>query len=143
MLLPDAYVKIQAYDQIRRRLGEVIGDYIVREQRSFREMTEALQRVRNAREEKDGRYRWQRHTSTRSSVANSDFDFEMVDEEDGRTDPSSRQEPSGQTFFDLEIRAYRLLQNTPSVEKNVRWFWLEREMHGGRSCGYTVAECLG
>ena len=38
-------------------------------------------------------------------MANSDFDFEMVDEEDARTDPSSRQEPSGQTFFDLEIRA--------------------------------------
>ena len=27
MLVPDAYKKIQAYDQIRRRPGEVIGDY--------------------------------------------------------------------------------------------------------------------
>ena len=35
----------QAYDQIRRRPGEVIGDCIVREQRAFREMTEALRRV--------------------------------------------------------------------------------------------------
>ena len=31
MPVPDAYKKIQAYDQIRRRPGEVIGDYIVRE----------------------------------------------------------------------------------------------------------------
>ena len=46
--------KIQAYDQIRRRPGEVIGDHIVREQRAFREMTEALQRARNSRDEKDG-----------------------------------------------------------------------------------------
>ena len=49
MPVPDAYKKIQAYDQIRRRPGEVIGDYIVREQRAFREMTEALRRVRNSR----------------------------------------------------------------------------------------------
>ena len=32
MTVPDAYKKIQAFDQIRRRPGEVIGDYIVREQ---------------------------------------------------------------------------------------------------------------
>ena len=48
MPVPDAYKKIQAYDQIRRRPGKVIGDYIVREQRAFREMTEALRRVRNS-----------------------------------------------------------------------------------------------
>ena len=51
MPVPDAYKKTQAYDQIRRRPGEVIGDYIVREQRAFREMTEALRRVRNSRSE--------------------------------------------------------------------------------------------
>ena len=52
MPVPDAYKKIQAYDQIRRGPREVIGDYIVREQRAFREMTEALRRVRNSRNEK-------------------------------------------------------------------------------------------
>ena len=52
MPVPDAYKKIRAYDQIRRRPGEVIGDYIVREQRAFREMNEALRRVRNSRNEK-------------------------------------------------------------------------------------------
>ena len=52
--VPDAYKKIQAYDQIRRGPGEAIGDCIVREQRDFREMTEALRRVRNTRGEKDG-----------------------------------------------------------------------------------------
>ena len=31
MLVPDAYKKIQANDQIKRRPGEVIGDYIVSE----------------------------------------------------------------------------------------------------------------
>ena len=42
MPVADAHKKIQAYDQIRRRPGEVIGDDIVREQRAFREMAEAL-----------------------------------------------------------------------------------------------------
>ena len=54
MPVPDAYKKIQAYDQIRRRPGELIGDCIVREQRAFRDMTEALRRVRNSRNEKSG-----------------------------------------------------------------------------------------
>ena len=58
MPVPDAYKKIQAYDQIRRRPGEVIGDCIVREQRAFREMTEALRRVRNSRTEKSGVRFW-------------------------------------------------------------------------------------
>ena len=40
MLVSDAYKKIEAHGQIRHRPGEVIGDYIVREQRAFREMTE-------------------------------------------------------------------------------------------------------
>ena len=52
--MPDAYKKIQAYDQIRRRPGEVIADNIVREQRAFREMTEALRRVQNSRADKTG-----------------------------------------------------------------------------------------
>ena len=54
MPVPDAHKKILAYDQIRRRAGEVIGDHIVREQRAFREMTEALRRVRNSRGGKSG-----------------------------------------------------------------------------------------
>ena len=40
MPVPDAHKKIQAYDLVRRRPGEVIGDCIVREQRAFRELTE-------------------------------------------------------------------------------------------------------
>ena len=44
MPVADTYKKI-------RRPGEVIGDYIVREQRAFREMTETL---RNSRNEKSG-----------------------------------------------------------------------------------------
>ena len=36
MPVPDPYKKIQAYYQIRRRPGEVIGDFFVREQRAFR-----------------------------------------------------------------------------------------------------------
>ena len=54
--VPDANKKMQAYDQIRRRPGEVIGDYIVREQRAFREMTDAVRRVREPlKHEKTGR----------------------------------------------------------------------------------------
>ena len=66
MPVPDAYKKIQAYDQIRRRTGEVIGDFFVREQRAFREMTEALRRVRNSRSEKSGA---RRHDHRATSVS--------------------------------------------------------------------------
>ena len=111
MLVLDAYKKIQAYDQMRRRPGEVIGDYIVREQRAFREMTEALRRVRNSRSEKS---RVRRHdhraTSVNSSVC-SEAEYEMVEDEDAFVEAPSRQEQTGQTFFELEIRGYRLLQN--------------------------------
>ena len=106
MPVPDAYKKIQAYDQIRRRPGEVIGDYIVREQRAFHEMTEALRRVRNFRSEKSSH----RATSVNSSVC-SEAENEMVEDEDAFVEAPWRQEQTGQTFFELEIRGYRLLQN--------------------------------
>ena len=108
MPLPDTYKKIQAYDQIRLRPGEVIGYYVVREQRAFRETTEAPRRIRHVREEKDKRRH--RHTSPGYSPADSEFDFDMVDEENGRIDPSSRQK-TGQTCFEQEIRVYRLISN--------------------------------
>ena len=128
MPVPDAYKKIQAYDQIRRRPGEVIGDYIVREQRAFREMTEALRRVRNSRNEKSGvRRHDHRATSVNSSVC-SEAEYEMVEDEDTFTEAPWRQEQSGQTFFELEIRGYRLLQEARlSLEKSDRRSWLERE----------------
>ena len=126
--VPDAYKKIQAYDQIRRRPGEVIGDYIVREQRAFREMTEALRRVRNSRSEKAGvRRHDHRATSVNSSVC-SETEYEMVEDEDAFVEAPWRQEQPGQTFFELEIRGYRLLQNARlSLEKSDRWSWLELE----------------
>ena len=97
MPVSDVYTKIQACDQIRRRPREAIGDYIVREQRAFCEMIEA--RVRNARERKDGRCRRQRHARPGNPSDTPKFNFEIVDDEDGRTDPSSRQELSSQTLF--------------------------------------------
>ena len=109
--VPDAYKKIHAYDQIRRRPGEVIGDYIVREQRAFREMTEALRRVRNSPDEKTGARRRGRQVPSGNSSAHSDAENEMVEDEYIFTEAPWRQEQTGQTFFDLEIRGYRLLQN--------------------------------
>ena len=128
MPVPDAYKKIQAYDQIGRRTGEVIGYYIVREQRAFREMTEALRRVRNSRSEKSGvRRQDHRAISVNSSVC-SEVEYEMVEDEDAFVEAPWRQEQTGQTFFELEIRGYRLLQNARvSLEKSDRWSWLELE----------------
>ena len=124
MPVPDAYKKIQAYDQIRRRPGEVIGDYIVREQRAFREMSEALRRVRNSRSEKSGvRRHDHRATSVNSSVC-SDAEYEMVEDEDAFVEAPWRQEQTGQTFFELEIRGHRLLQNGRlSLVKSDRCSW--------------------
>ena len=108
MPVPDAYKKIQAYDQIRRRPGEVIGDYIVRGQRAFREMTEALRSVRNFRNEKSGVRRHDHQAISGNSSVYSDAEYEMVEEEN---EAPWRHEQIGQTFFELEIRGYRLLQN--------------------------------
>ena len=112
MPVPDAYKKIQAYDQIRRRPGEVIGDFFVREQRAFREMTEALRRVGNSRSEKSGvRRHDHRATSVNFSVC-SEAEYEMVEDEDAFVEAPWRQKQNGQTFFfELQIRGYRLLQN--------------------------------
>ena len=41
----------------------------------------------------------------------SSAEYEMVEDEDTFTEAPWRQEQTGQTFFDLEIRGYRLLQN--------------------------------
>ena len=121
--VPDAYKKIQACDQIRRRPGEVIGDFIVREQRAFREMTEALRRVRNSRNEKSGVPRHDHRATSGNSSVCSEAEYEMVEDEDAFVEAPWRQEQTGQTFFELETRGYRLVQNV-SLEKSDRWSWL-------------------
>ena len=103
MPVPDAYKKRQAYDQIRRRPGEVIGNCFVREQRAFREMTEALRRVRNSRNEKSGVRRHDHRATSGNSVC-SEAEYEMVEDEDTLKEAPWRQEQTGQTFFELEIR---------------------------------------
>ena len=101
MPVPDAYKKIQAYDQIRRRPGEVIGDYIVREQRAFREVTEVLRRVRNSRNEKSGARRHDHQVTSGNSSVYSEAEDEMVEDEDTFLEALWRQEQTGQTFFEL------------------------------------------
>ena len=130
MPVPDAYKKIQAYDQIRRRPGEVIGDYIVREQRAFREVTEALRRVGNIRNEKSGARRHDHQVTSGNSSVYSEAEYEVVEDEDTFAEAPWRHEQTGQTFFEREIRGYRLLQNARlslSLEKSDRWYWLELE----------------
>ena len=90
MPVPDTHKKIQAYDQIRRRPGEVIGDYIVREQRAFR----ALRRVRNSRNKKSGARRHDHQVTSGNSSAHSEAEYEMVEDEDTFTEAPWRQEQS-------------------------------------------------
>ena len=139
MPVPDAYKKIQAHDQTRRRPREVIGDHIAREQRAFREMTEALRRVRNSRNEKSGvRRHDHRATSGNSSVC-SEAEHEMVEDEHTFLEAPWRQEQTGQTFFELEIREYRLLQKARlSRRVTDRLGWNEKR-HGVHSNRDTVA----
>ena len=130
MPLPDAYKKIQAYDQIRRRPGEVIRDY--------------FRRVRNSRAEKTGgRCRGHQVTSRNSSVY-SDAEDEMVENEDTFTEAPRQQEETGQTFFELEIRGYCLLQNarlhTGRATDGACW---NKKRHGVHSYRNTAAWRLG
>ena len=92
MTVPDAYKRIQAYDEIRRRPGEVIGDYIVREQRAFLEMTEALRHVRNSRDDKTGARRRGPQVLSGNSSAYSDAEYEMVEDGDIFTEAPCHQE---------------------------------------------------
>ena len=111
MPVTDAHKKIQASDQVRRRPGEVIGDFTVREQRAFREMTEALRRVRNSGAEKTGARRRGHPAASGNSSVYSDAEHEMVEDEDIFTEAPCQQELTGQPFFKLEIRRYCLLRN--------------------------------
>ena len=121
-----AYKKIHACDQIRRRRGDVIGDHILRERRAFRQLTEALRRVRNARDEKTGARRRTHQTISGNFLVYSDADYEMVEYEDTFTEAPWRQKQTGQTFFEkgnMGIPAfYRMLV---SLDKSDRWYWLE------------------
>ena len=74
-------------------------------------MREALRRVRNFRDEKTGaRRRGHQVTSGNASVY-SDAEYEMFEDEDTFTEAPWRQEETGQTLFEVEIRGHRLLQN--------------------------------
>ena len=83
----------------------------MREQRAFREMTEALRRVRNSRNEKSGARRHDHQVTSGNSSVHSEAEYEMVEDEDTFTEAPWRQEQTGQTFFEMEIRGSRLLQN--------------------------------
>ena len=83
----------------------------MREQRAFREMTEALRRVRNSRSEKSGVRRHDHQATSVNFSVCSEAEYEMVEDEDAFVEAPWRQEQPGPTFFELEIRGYRLLQN--------------------------------
>ena len=121
MPVPDAYKKIQAYGQISRRPREVIGDYIVREQRAFRDMTEALRRVRNSRNEKSGARRHDHQVTSGNSSVHSEAEYEMVEDEDTFMEAPWRQEQTGRTFFEKEIRGRRLLRLSRRAKDGPGW----------------------
>ena len=83
----------------------------MREQRAFREMTEALRRVRNSRNEKSGARRHDHQVTSGNSSVHSGAEYEMVEDEDTFMEAPWRQEQTGRTFFEQEIRGRRLLQN--------------------------------
>ena len=55
--LPDAYKKIDSYHEIKRRMGEPPGEYILREKTAFENMEQALMRLRKARRTQEGQAR--------------------------------------------------------------------------------------
>ena len=130
-----AYKKIHACDQIRRRRGDVIGDHILRERRAFRQLTEALRRVRNARDEKTGARRRTHQTISGNFLVYSDAEYEMVEYEDTFTEAPWRQKQTGQTFFEKGNMGI-----PPSTECSSLWTratdgtgW-NQQRHGVRSC---------
>ena len=51
--LPDAFQRIDRYDNILRQKGESMPDYIVREDEAFTELKASLHRVRQDRARRD------------------------------------------------------------------------------------------
>ena len=84
--IPDAYAKIRTYDEIQRRQGEVIGEYIVREDTAFKDMMAAIRRVRQDRQQ---RRRGDRNLDVMDGIAE---DYE-------------------ENFHEEEIRGYKLLHS--------------------------------
>ena len=115
----------------------------MREQRAFREVTEALRRVRNSRSEKSGvRRHDHRATSVNSSIC-SEAEYEMVEDEEAFVEAPWRQEQTGQTFFELEIWRYQLLQNARLSRRATDCLggnWKRHVVHSNRD---TIAQCLG
>ena len=136
---PDACQKIRAYDQITRRPGEVIGDYIVREQRPFREMTEALRRVRNSPAERTGARRLGHPAPSGNSSVYSDEEYEMVEDEEIFTEAPWQQEQTGQTFFELEIRGPRSPKCRSATRRATDGSCWNKKRHGAHSCCDTAA----
>ena len=77
---------------------EKSSETFVREQRAFREMTEALRRVRNSRSEKSGVRRHDHRATSVNSCVCSDAEYEMFEDEDAFAEAPWRHEQTGQTF---------------------------------------------
>ena len=76
-------------------------------------MTEALRCVRSSRNEKSAVRRHDHQVTSGNSSVYSEAEYEVVEDEDTFTEAPWRQEQTGQTFFELEFREYRLLQIAP------------------------------
>ena len=74
-------------------------------------MTEALRRVRNSRNEKSGARRYDHQVTSGNTSVYSEAEYEVVEDEDTFIEAPWRQEQTRQTFFELDIRGYRLFQN--------------------------------
>ena len=111
MPVPDAYQKIQAYDQIRRRPGEVIGRLYRERAACFPRDDRGSPTCLELRNENCGVRRHDHQVTSGNSSVYSEAEYEMVEDEDTFIQAPWPQEQTGQTFFELEIRGYRLLQN--------------------------------
>ena len=100
-------------------------------------MTEALLRVRNSRNEKSGARRYDHQVTAGDSTVHSEAEYEVVEDEDTFIEAPWRHGQTGQTFFELEIRGYRLARI--SLEKSDRWSWLELETTQSTQNRDTVA----
>ena len=86
----------------------------MREQRAFREMTEALRRVRNSRNEKSGARRHDHQVTSGNSSVHSEAEYEMVEDEDTFMEAPWRQEQT----VGLSLSKKFGTSTPPSLEKS-------------------------
>ena len=124
--LPDAFNRIDGYENLERKKGETMPDYIVREDEAFSDLRRALRRLRLERKPANGPTTTPAPGTTTTPAASTMADgvdgYDAVSEGDGEESESPGRasayteevqdvDEGSNGYFDNELRGYKLLKS--------------------------------